>query len=415
MKEVLSSSTSAWCCEFVSGYSLMLSSQGMLKSRCCVLLGDLRVLLLGPPTPPTPLPPLTPMSVQGTANHDTGVTVPDNNNTLTRGHQTAPPAAGATGTSAGDRSCWVDAADLSAALRGCSSSSDDCSKGKLEERFSLTSYTESGFRTPLCRICFQGPEYGELLSPCRCSGSVRCTHHPCLIKWISERGSWACELCYYKYQVIAISTKNPLQWQAISLTVIEKVQIAAAILGSLFLMASISWLVWSSFSPSARWQRQDLLFQICYGMYGFMDIVCIALIVHEGPSVFRIFHRWQAVNQQWKVLNYCKSMDNDDLKNGTVNRTLSQPSPGHQTGLAVSTSTSSLMVVASTADGSTSTTVVTAEGGLGAQVDPNSGGAVPDQHCPYNILHILSHLRQPETRSPPSNSTRELVMRVTTV
>lgn len=65
------------------------------------------------------------------------------------------------------------------------------------------------------------------------------------------------------------------QWQAISLTVIEKVQIAAAILGSLFLMASISWLVWSSFSPSARWQRQDLLFQICYGMYGFMDVVCI--------------------------------------------------------------------------------------------------------------------------------------------
>ncbi|KAL0157821.1 hypothetical protein M9458_045897, partial [Cirrhinus mrigala] len=51
---------------------------------------------------------------------------------------------------------------------------------------------------------------------------------------------------------------------AISLTVIEKVQIAAIILGSLFLIASIS--------PSAKWQRQDLLFQICYGMYGFMDI-----------------------------------------------------------------------------------------------------------------------------------------------
>lgn len=66
-----------------------------------------------------------------------------------------------------------------------------------------------------------------------------------------------------------------LQWQAISLTVIEKVQIAAAILGSLFLIASISWLIWSTFSPSAKWQRQDLLFQICYGMYGFMDIVCI--------------------------------------------------------------------------------------------------------------------------------------------
>uniref|UniRef100_A0A3P9JXA6 RING-type E3 ubiquitin transferase n=1 Tax=Oryzias latipes TaxID=8090 RepID=A0A3P9JXA6_ORYLA len=394
----------------------MLRSRGMLKSRCCVLLGDLRVLLLGPPAPPTP----TPMSGEASGSHEASIA--DNNNTLTRSHQdagdrTASSAAGATGTSGGERPVegWVDAAELSAALRGCSSSSDDCSKGKLEERFSLTSYTESGFRTPVCRICFQGPEHGELLSPCRCSGSVRCTHQPCLIKWISERGSWACELCYYKYQVIAISTKNPLQWQTISLTVIEKVQIAAAILGSLFLMASISWLVWSSFSPSARWQRQDLLFQICYGMYGFMDVVCIALIVHEGPSVFRIVHRWQAVNQQWKVLNYDKSLDSDDLKDVTVDRTGPQPGQGYQTGIGVSTSTSSLMVVASTAAGSTSTTVVTSAGAFGAHVDPGIDSTVPDQHCPYSILHLLSHLRQPETRSQPSNSTRELVMRVTTV
>lgn len=76
---------------------------------------------------------------------------------------------------------------------------------------SLTSSTGSGMRTPQCRICFQGPEQGELLSPCRCDGSVRCTHQPCLIRWISERGSWSCELCYFKYQVLAISTKNPLQ------------------------------------------------------------------------------------------------------------------------------------------------------------------------------------------------------------
>lgn len=144
-------------------------------------------------------------------------------------------------------------------------------------------------------------------------------------------------------------------------------------------------------------------------------LISTALIVHEGPSVFRIFHRWQAVNQQWKVLNYDKSMDSDDLKNITVDRTLSQPSPGYQTGVGVSTSTSSLMVVASTADGSTSTTVVTAAGGLGAHVDADGGSTVPDQHCPYNILHLLSHLRQPEARSQPSNSTRELVMRVTTV
>lgn len=65
---------------------------------------------------------------------------------------------------------------------------------------------------------------------------------------------------------------------------IEKVQIAAIVLGSLFLVASISWLIWSSLSPSAKWQRQDLLFQICYGMYGFMDVVCIG----ERPAPYRL-------------------------------------------------------------------------------------------------------------------------------
>lgn len=49
----------------------------------------------------------------------------------------------------------------------------------------------------------------------------------------------------------------------------------AVILGSLFLIASVTWLLWSAFSPYAVWQRKDVLFQICYGMYGFMDLVCI--------------------------------------------------------------------------------------------------------------------------------------------
>lgn len=158
-KDSTSSSTFAWCSDLL-GDSSMLRSRGMLKSRCCVLLGDLRVLLLGPPAPPTP----TPMSGEASGSHEASIA--DNNNTLTRSHQdagdrTASSAAGATGTSGGERPVegWVDAAELSAALRGCSSSSDDCSKGKLEERFSLTSYTESGFRTPVCRICFQGPEH----------------------------------------------------------------------------------------------------------------------------------------------------------------------------------------------------------------------------------------------------------------
>ncbi|KAM4697427.1 E3 ubiquitin-protein ligase MARCHF4 [Rhinophrynus dorsalis] len=378
-----------WCCGFLSPRQ-MLRHQGLLKCRCRMFFNDLKVFLLRRP-PPSPSLPMN----SSECDLGTDGALAANNNTLTalgrayRAHDA--------GTTPDEEWSYPAAANGLHHMGSCNSSDDLC-KGKTEDRYSLGSSLDSGMRTPLCRICFQGPEQGELLSPCRCDGSVRCTHQPCLIKWISERGSWSCELCYYKYHVIAISTKNPLQvkWQAISLTVIEKVQIAAAILGSLFLIASISWLIWSTFSPSAKWQRQDLLFQICYGMYGFMDIVCIGLIIHEGPSVYRIFKRWQAVNQQWKVLNYDKSKDLEDQKLGTSQRTNQRTS--------IQTNNSS------------------ATGGTASNSNPADSGnqsnshtaALSDHHCAYTIFHILSHLRPHEQRSQ-SSTNREFVMRVTTV
>ncbi|MED6284401.1 E3 ubiquitin-protein ligase marchf11, partial [Characodon lateralis] len=157
---------------------------------------------------------------------------------------------------------------------------------------------------------------GDLLNPCRCDGSVRYTHQQCLLKWISERGCWTCELCCYRFQVIAINMKRPWQWQSITITLVEKVQIIAVFLGSLFLVASISWLLWSALSPQAIWQRRDVLFQICYGMYGFMDLVCVGLIVHEGAAVYNVFMRWRAVNLHWDVQSYNKAKDMEETSTG---------------------------------------------------------------------------------------------------
>ncbi|XP_074857802.1 E3 ubiquitin-protein ligase MARCHF4 [Carettochelys insculpta] len=386
-----------WCCCYgLLTPRQMFRHQSLLKCRCRMLFNDLKVFLLRrPPAPPPPSPPL-PMN---SGDPPLGLQAA-NNNTLPalhggRGGGWRAPAAGGGGPASPPEEEWSSPAGEPLTSTMSSASSEDLCKGKAEDRYSLGSSLDSGMRTPLCRICFQGPEQGELLSPCRCDGSVKCTHQPCLIKWISERGCWSCELCYYKYHVIAISTKNPLQWQAISLTVIEKVQIAAAILGSLFLIASISWLIWSTFSPSAKWQRQDLLFQICYGMYGFMDIVCIGLIIHEGPSVYRIFKRWQAVNQQWKVLNYDKTKDMEDQKTGTRTNFRTSSQTNH-----------------SSSTGGTASNAAPADNGVrGAS---HATGTLSDHHCAYTILHILSQLRPHEQRSQ-SSTNRELVMRVTTV
>lgn len=87
----------------------------------------------------------------------------------------------------------------------------------------------------------------------------------------------------------------------------EKVQIIAVFLGSLFLVASISWLLWSALSPQAVWQRRDVLFQICYGMYGFMDLVCVGEPRrHSSPftSERRAFAVLSTVMLSWGNCSY---------------------------------------------------------------------------------------------------------------
>ncbi|XP_011848996.1 PREDICTED: E3 ubiquitin-protein ligase MARCH11 [Mandrillus leucophaeus] len=235
---------------------------------------------------------------------------------------------------------------------------------------------------PICKICFQGAEQGELLNPCRCDGSVRYTHQLCLLKWISERGSWTCELCCYRYHVIAIKMKQPCQWQSISITLVEKVQMIAVILGSLFLIASVTWLLWSAFSPYAVWQRKDILFQICYGMYGFMDLVCIGLIIHEGAAVYRVFKRWRAVNLHWDVLNYDKATDIEESSRGesSTSRTLWLPLTAlRNRNLVHPTQLTS-----------------------------------PRFQCGYVLLHLFNRMRPHEDLSE-DNSSGEVVMRVTSV
>lgn len=59
-------------------------------------------------------------------------------------------------------------------------------------------------------VCFDWLQ-GELLSPCRCAGSVRHAHQHCLLKWISEKGSWSCELCNYRFNILPIHIKPPQQ------------------------------------------------------------------------------------------------------------------------------------------------------------------------------------------------------------
>lgn len=83
-----------------------------------------------------------------------------------------------------------------------------------------------------CRVCFSGVdpgmrEGGQLISPCSCTGSVRCIHLHCLRTWQATQKAQgrslqaqSCELCGSKYTI----SQKVLQQERRQLSFSDKVQ-----------------------------------------------------------------------------------------------------------------------------------------------------------------------------------------------
>ncbi|KAL3268816.1 hypothetical protein HHI36_007912 [Cryptolaemus montrouzieri] len=48
----------------------------------------------------------------------------------------------------------------------------------------------------LCRICYGADSNEELITPCRCKGTVAYVHRSCLETWLAEANATNCELCH---------------------------------------------------------------------------------------------------------------------------------------------------------------------------------------------------------------------------
>ncbi|XP_048384338.2 E3 ubiquitin-protein ligase MARCHF3 [Stegostoma tigrinum] len=54
---------------------------------------------------------------------------------------------------------------------------------------------------PMCRICHEGSNQEDLLSPCECTGTLGTIHRSCLEHWLSSSNTSYCELCHFKFSV----------------------------------------------------------------------------------------------------------------------------------------------------------------------------------------------------------------------
>ncbi len=50
-----------------------------------------------------------------------------------------------------------------------------------------------------CRICHEGEAKEDLISPCRCTGTMGLIHVACIEKWLSQAGTSKCEICGFEY------------------------------------------------------------------------------------------------------------------------------------------------------------------------------------------------------------------------
>lgn len=54
----------------------------------------------------------------------------------------------------------------------------------------------------MCRICHEGDEEEELVSPCDCAGTMGMLHISCLEQWLGSSKTTKCEICQFQFTVL---------------------------------------------------------------------------------------------------------------------------------------------------------------------------------------------------------------------
>lgn len=57
-----------------------------------------------------------------------------------------------------------------------------------------------------CRICKDVDRADQMMSPCRCSGSMKYIHYDCLVRCVHARDSPICDICCTQYRDIVTRT-----------------------------------------------------------------------------------------------------------------------------------------------------------------------------------------------------------------
>ena len=155
-----------------------------------------------------------------------------------------------------------------------------------------------------CRICHSRSEEEELISPCKCSGSLRFVHHSCLNIWLNmpaKSNKKQCELCKFDY-LFKIEPKSFLEWKKLALTLPERQKLVCLIVITLLMFITVistAAALLPMFLDKVKHQDQeiDLTFMIKTGIICFLFSGSLYIIGHQCRMVLTYFYRWRDSNQ----------------------------------------------------------------------------------------------------------------------
>ncbi|XP_051785831.1 E3 ubiquitin-protein ligase MARCHF8-like [Erpetoichthys calabaricus] len=115
-----------------------------------------------------------------------------------------------------------------------------CSSLDFSQAFPKEDGTENN-ELELCRICdCEGDDDNPLLTPCRCTGTVRFVHQLCLQKWIKTSNIRCCELCKYTF-IMETKVKPLYKWEKFNITRNEWKKIIKTIAVYIVALTCVTW------------------------------------------------------------------------------------------------------------------------------------------------------------------------------
>ncbi|KAH6946374.1 hypothetical protein HPB50_013198 [Hyalomma asiaticum] len=167
---------------------------------------------------------------------------------------------------------------------------------------------EARIGSAMCRICHDGDEEEPLVSPCKCSGSIRFVHVSCIEHWLNEMNVDICELCGQRFQMAAQPNiaKQFLHWISLREAQLQRALLrdvlvwAMMTVGTLIALAIMLQVAFSEAS-----QRDSVLRTFILSVLAFIKCALIGFgtaTIRRLRGVLRLFRAWKASHPFRRIL-----------------------------------------------------------------------------------------------------------------